>query len=178
VLELHAIANKKAEGGGEFAVAMTASEKQRFLADLAGGKFQRAERIRTVGSSQYIQMLGRVDSERSQCSRPKDLETIFEGIRSSVGFEKLNRMVFGVVEEWMVGQLRAEIIASRDRGDDFRAISLNEGLSMLLSDLGRDKDALELDKEALIYYNRKGGSLAGNGTFDVPMPRDCGLFLA
>jgi hypothetical protein len=176
VLELHAIANKKAEGGGEFAVAMTASEKQRFLADLAGGKFQRAER--TVGSSQYIQMLGRVDSERSQCSRPKDLETIFEGIRSSVGFEKLNRMVFGVMEEWMVGQLRAEIIASRDRGDDFRAISLNEGLSMLLSDLGRDKDALELDKEALVHYNRKGGSLAGNGIFDVPMPRDCGLFLA
>jgi hypothetical protein len=68
MLELHAIANKKTEGEGEFAVAMTASEKQRFLGDLAGGQIRRAKR--TVGSSQYIQMLGRVDSERSQCSRP------------------------------------------------------------------------------------------------------------
>ena len=31
VLELHAIAARKEEGGGEFAVAMTAEERLRFL---------------------------------------------------------------------------------------------------------------------------------------------------
>ena len=178
MLELHAIADKKAQGGGEFAVAMTASERQRFLTGAKGPADGQSRFTRTLGSSSYMRMLGRVDAEKSQCSRPKDLESILEGIRSSVGFEKLNRMVFGVIEEWMVGQLRAEMIASRDRGDDLVAISWNEGLSILLSELGRDNEALELDKEALIYYNRKGGSLAGNGTFDVPVPRDCGLFLA
>jgi hypothetical protein len=176
VLELHAIADKKAQGGGEFAVAMTASERQRFLTG-AKGPADGQSRCRTLGSSSYMRMLGRVDAEKSQCSRPKDLESIFEGIRSSVGFEKLNRMVFGVIEEWMVGQLRAEMIASRDRGDDLVAISWNEGLSILLSELGRDNEALELDKEALIYYNSKGAAV-GNRTVDFLMSRDCGLILA
>ena len=78
VLELHAIAVKKAEGGGEFAVAMTALEKRRFL-----------DGIREDPGA-YYNMLGRVDVARSDCSRAADRESIHAGIRDSVGVLALN----------------------------------------------------------------------------------------
>ena len=55
MLELHAIAVKKAEGGGRFEVAMTAPEKRRFLDGIS----------RDFGA--YYNMLGRVNVERSEC---------------------------------------------------------------------------------------------------------------
>ncbi len=50
VLELHAIASKKEEGGGRFSVAMTAQENERFL--------------RSIGNDhgEYYGMLGRVNA--------------------------------------------------------------------------------------------------------------------
>ena len=74
MLELHAIAVKKKEGGGHFAVAMTALEKRRFLDGIR----------RDAGA--YYKMLGRVNVERSDCSRAADRESIHAGIRDSVGF--------------------------------------------------------------------------------------------
>ena len=106
MLELHAIAVKKAEGGGEFAVAMTALEKRRFLDSIL--KDQRA----------YYNMLGRVDVARSDCSRAADRESIHAGIRDSVGFAALGRMVFGVMEEWMVEELQAEVAVRQCDGDE------------------------------------------------------------
>ena len=49
----------------------------------------------------YYDTLGRVNAETSDCSRALDRESIHEGIRRSVGFAKLSRAVFGVMEEWM-----------------------------------------------------------------------------
>ena len=97
---------KKAEGGGDFAVAMTAAEKQRFL----GG-------IRQDHGS-YYRMLGTVNVETSECSRTEDRDSIHSGIRDSVGFGQLGRMVFGVMEEWMVKELRAQVAAKREEGDE------------------------------------------------------------
>ena len=87
MLELHAIAVKKADGGGQFEVAMTAPEKRRFL-----------DGIRHDFGA-YYNMLGRVNVERSECSRAADRDSIHAGIRDSVGFGALGRMVFGVMEE-------------------------------------------------------------------------------
>ena len=106
VLELHAIAVKKAEGGGEFAVAMTALEKRRFLDGIS------------EDHGAYYNMLGRVDVARSDCSRAADRESIHAGIRDSVGFGELGRMVFGVMDEWMVGELQAQAAAKREEGDE------------------------------------------------------------
>ena len=63
-------------------------------------------------------MLGRVNVERSECSRAADRESIHAGIRDSVGFGALGRMVFGVMEGWMVEELRAEVAARRRDGDE------------------------------------------------------------
>ncbi len=65
---------------------------------------------------EYCKMLGTVNMETSDCSRLADRVSI--GIRGSVGFVQLSRMVFGVLEEWMEGQLRVQAASCEEAGDD------------------------------------------------------------
>jgi hypothetical protein len=141
VLELHAIAAKKEEDGGEFAVTMTAEERLRFL--------------RGIKSShrEYYTMLGTVNAETSECSRPSDRASIHDGIRSSVGFAKLSRMVFGVLEEWMEGQLREQVASCEEAGEYEEAMDWNKTLALVLSQQGRHADALAM-KERVLEFRR------------------------
>jgi len=88
VLELHAIAEKKAAGSADFAVALTRTEKDRFL-----------DGIRS-DTGAYYKMLGTLNAENSTCSRPDDRERIHASIRDSVGFVTLGRMI---LECWRIG---------------------------------------------------------------------------
>jgi hypothetical protein len=142
VLELHAIAARRAEGGGEFAVAMTADERARFLQGI------RAD------FKEYYNMLGTVNAEASECSRPADRASIHESICSSVGFVKLSRMVFGVLEEWMEGQLRAQAASCEETGEDEEAMRWTATLASVLSDQGRHSDALAMQERVLEFYRR------------------------
>jgi hypothetical protein len=96
VLELHAIATQTHEGEGRFALVMIAKEKDLFLKSIE------------KDHGQYYDMLGRINAEASECSRAEDRESIHEGIRRSVGFAKLSRMVFGIMERWIKDQLRGQ----------------------------------------------------------------------
>jgi hypothetical protein len=142
VLELHAIAVKKAEGAGEFAVAMTRDERRRFLDGI------RAD------PGEYYNMLGRVNAESSECSRPEDRNSIHEGIRSSVGFARLGRMVFGVLEEWMQGQLEAQRSTCAEAGDEVGAMRWTRTLANVLSDQGEHRKALELREKVMDVCRR------------------------
>jgi hypothetical protein len=142
VLELHAIASKKEEGGGRFAVAMTAQENERFLRSIR------------VDHAQYYNMLGRVNAETSECSRASDRESIHEGIRRSVGFAKLSRMVFGVMEGWMEERLRGQAEASAAAGDDHVAMVWNGVLAGILGHQGRHDEAVVLLEAALVLGRR------------------------
>ena len=142
MLELHAIAVKKAEGGGEFAVAMTALEKRRFLDGISDDH------------ELYYNMLGRVNIARSDCSRAADRESIHAGIRDSVGFGELGRMVFGVMEEWMVGQLRAQAAAKREEGDERGEMEWCSVLGAVLGQQGRIDEAVEFQEKALAIGRR------------------------
>ena len=142
VLELHAIAAKKEEGGGEFAVAMTAEERLRFLRGIK------------TDFSEYYAMLGTVNVETSECSRPTDRASIHDGIRSSVGFGKLSRMVFGVLEEWMEGQLRAKAASCEEAGEDVEVIEWNQTLALVLSQQGRHAEALAMGEQVLEFQRR------------------------
>jgi hypothetical protein len=142
VLELHAIAAKKGEGGGEFAVAMTAEEKLRFLRGIQSNY------------KEYYEMLGTVNMETSDCSRPADRESIHDGIRGSVGFVLLSRMVFGVLEEWMEGQLRAQAASCEEDGDNADGMEWTETLASVLSDQGRHHEALAMFERALEFRRR------------------------
>jgi tetratricopeptide (TPR) repeat protein len=141
VLELHAIAVKKAESGSEFAVAMTALEKRRFL-----------DGIHDVGA--YYNMLGRVDVARSDCSRAADRESIHAGIRDSVGFGQLGRMVLGVMEEWMVGELQAQAAAKREEGDERGEMRWCLVLGTVLGEQGRSDKAVGFQETALAIGRR------------------------
>ena len=142
VLELHAIASKKEEGGGRFAVAMTAQENQRFLTGIRHDH------------KQYYSMLGRVNAEASECSRAEDRESIHEGIRRSVGFGKLSRMVFGVMEGWMEERLRGQAAASAAAGDEEGAMVWNATLAIILSYQGRHDEAVVIYEADLKYRRR------------------------
>ena len=139
VLELHAIASKKEEGGGRFAVAMTAQENERFLRGIR------------EDYGEYYGMLGRVNAETSECSRASDRESIHEGIRRSVGFAKLSRMVFGVMEGWMEEQLRRQAAASAAAGEE-SAIQWDTTLATVLGLQGRHAEAAEINEAVLKAY--------------------------
>ena len=142
VLELHAIAARKEEGGGEFAVAMTAEERLRFLRGIY------------ADFNEYYTMLGTVNAETSECSRPADRASIHDGIRSSVGFGKLSRMVFVVLEEWMEGQLRAQVALCEETGKDVEAMKWNMTIALVLSEQGRHADALVMKERVLEFLRR------------------------
>jgi len=133
---------KKAEGGGDFAVAMTAAEKQRFLDGIS----------QDFGS--YYRMLGTVNVETSECSRTADRDSIHCGIRDSVGFGELGRMVFGVMEEWMVEELRAQAAAKREAGDERGEIRWSCVLGSVLGQQGRHEEAVEVKERALAISRR------------------------
>jgi hypothetical protein len=142
VLELHAIAARKEEGGGEFAVAMTAKERLRFLRGIK------------ADFNEYYTMLGTVNAETSECSRSDDRASIHDGIRSSVGFGKLSRMVFVVLEEWMEGQLRAQVASCEEASDDVEAMEWNQTLALVLMQQGRHADALAMGEQVLEFQRR------------------------
>ena len=153
VLELHAIAAKKEDGGAEFAVAMTMQERKHFL---DGIKRER----------EYLKMLGTVNAERSECSRQADRESIHTAIRDSIGFAKLNRMLFGVMEEWIEGQLLAELAASRARGNDDDAMVWIQTLGLVYGEQGRHKDAMVMEEELCAYFQRESGDCTQPGSCD------------
>ncbi len=142
MLELHAIASKKATGDGRFAVAMTAQENVRFLTGIR------------EDPKQYYNMLGRVNVEASDCSRAVDRESIHEGIRRSVGFSALSRMVFGVMEGWMEEVLKGQAAASAAVGDDVAAIDWNATLASVFLHQGRHGDAMVVFEADLEHRRR------------------------
>ncbi len=142
VLELHAIASKKEEDGGRFAVAMTAQENERFLKSIR------------FNCGEYYGMLGRVNAETSECSRASDRESIHEGIRRSVGFAKLSRMVFGVMEGWMEERLQGQAAASAAAGDESNAMDWNAALALMLGNQGRHDEAVVMLETVLKFRRR------------------------
>ena len=141
VLELHAIAKKKNEGGGEFAVAMTTEERLRFLQGI-------------VNHGEYNKMLGTVNAETSGCSRIDDRRIIHDCIREKIGFGQLNRMVIGVIEEWMDEQLQAQVAVCEKAGKEMEVMKWKATRANFLSDQGRHNGALALKEQVLELCRR------------------------
>jgi hypothetical protein len=71
-----------------------------------------------------------------------------------VGFGKLSRMVFGVLEEWMEGQLRAQVASCEEAGEDVEVMKWNQTLALVLLQQGRHADALAMGERALEFLRR------------------------
>ena len=126
---------------------MTAQENERFFRSIR--KY----------CDQYYEILGHVNAETSDCSRVEDRESIREGIKRSVGFGKLNRMVFGVMEQWMEEQLRLQAKLSTKAGDETGAMMWHGVLATALQKQGRLDEAAVVF-EAILKYQR--GALPEN----------------
>ncbi len=79
---------------------------------------------------------------------------IHAGIRDSVGFGQLGRMVFGVMEGWMVEELRAEAAAKREAGDEEEEMRWSGVLGAVLGQQGRRDEAVEVYERALEISRR------------------------
>ena len=121
---------------------MTAQENQRFMTGIRRDY------------KQYYSMLGLVNAEASECSRAADRESIHEGIRRSVGFARLSRMVFGVMEGWMEGELREQAAAELEAGREEEAMDWNAVLAALIGRQGRHNDALLLQEKVVEFRRR------------------------
>ncbi len=140
---MHAIAAIKEDASGTFAVAMTREEQTRFVTGMSGDV-----------EGAYLDMLGRVDSEASECSRPSDQRSIHAAIRDTVGFGKLNRMLFDVMEGWVEGQLRERAGVQMAEGNVLEAMDCNRSLASFLKQQGKYDAALVLEKQILEVYER------------------------
>jgi hypothetical protein len=123
-------------------VAMTGEERQRFLDGIG----------RDYGA--YYTMLGNVNAESSTCSRPADRESIHAGIRGSVGFAALSRMLFGVMEKWMEGEMRQQIAARLMAGDEEGAMRWTAILALVLWKQGSRANSLVLQERVLEFLRR------------------------
>lgn len=144
LLELHAIAAKKAEGGGEFGVAMTAAEKLRFA------------RCCKADMEEYYKMLTTVNVEAGvfyNCFKPSVIDHFKQHYRmfSAVGalaartailedsaagndarggfnFGPPGEMVADLFKEWSVGELRKRISTLQEAGEHCEALQWNDML--------------------------------------------------
>jgi hypothetical protein len=80
-----------AESGGVFEIAMSKTDEKQFLQDIKDDPHDRINR-----------MLATISAEKSECSVASDRESIFAVIQATVGFSKLDSMVFERYREWVI----------------------------------------------------------------------------
>ena len=94
LIELHACRSS----GSRFGVAMPPSERSRFIAEIV------------AKSQAYYDMLSRVNTAKSECSRETDKQRIFAAVEAlDGGFTGLDRGVLHSVTEWLEQQLQDEV---------------------------------------------------------------------
>ncbi|CAK4787820.1 unnamed protein product, partial [Aphanomyces euteiches] len=81
--------------------------------EIAMGRSQKASLIQDIQSNgAFREMLSTIKSEKSETTVPSDRDNIFQLIRDEVGFVELDRMVFDVMEKWMLRSVEHEIDAA------------------------------------------------------------------
>jgi hypothetical protein len=63
-------------------------------------------------------------------------------------------MVFGVLEEWMEGQLRGKAASCEEAGEYAEAMDWNQTIALVLSEQGRHADALAMSERVLEFQRR------------------------
>lgn len=99
------------EGNCTFEVAMSKAEMQSF----ADGILQNAH-------ESVAAMLSNIDCKRSQASKLSDRDLIFLTVQSSVGFDKINSMVFDRLRTWMIAMTEQFIEQSKSASDEIKSL--------------------------------------------------------
>lgn len=125
----------------QFEIAMCKSEQKRFI-----------ESIESEPDS-IQRMIAVVDVERSEASNPLDKQLIFEAITKTVGFNKINTIIFELLRHWTVKTVQR---ALREEKDNVKQIQLHAMLGYLYRILGKIDQSLTeylicLEKQKEIY---------------------------
>jgi hypothetical protein len=110
---------------------MSKHHRRDFFSDMSCNVFSAVNKFLTV------------DAEKSECGRPEDKRLIFEVIRSTVGFEKLNSIVFAQLRHWMISEASKEV---NSLGNNYSAgcIDMMFSLATLYESQGRYDEAKSL----------------------------------
>ncbi len=134
-MELHAISTKISHSGGRFEITMPAHSRQSLL------------RETSVDSSKYFSLLSNVSAEYSVCSRDADRVSIHSAIRDSIGFDGLNRSIYSVICNWIIGQLQLLTHEMKD-SNPLGSIQRMKALGTILHEMGRYSEALQVFLDA------------------------------
>ena len=126
-------------GRGCFELAFTPQENSAFVAKL---KLLGSGGVVEAQADAYYQMLGRIRSEAADCSRVEDRQTIHQDIADTIGFVKLDRSIFSVLERWLEKQIQQELYKAIADGNTQDADTMQEARANLLAEQGNYRSLL------------------------------------
>jgi hypothetical protein len=125
-----------AETRSRFEVAMSKAHQELFFKDL------REKDVRVA----IDDMLSIIDCAKSECFKPEDLDRIFAVVRSTVGFNRINSLVFEQLRGWVVEVTKA---AMESEVEEIKHLGLMHSLAGLYSGQGEFDLALPLSLDCL-----------------------------
>jgi tetratricopeptide (TPR) repeat protein len=131
--------------GGHFGVALPPSERARFLEEIVDKH------------GIFYDMLSKVNTQNSECSRESDKQRIFTHVRKlKGGFTGLDRSVLQTMTDWLQKQLEDEIakIAAAGAAETERNVEIMSALGGLFRNLGKFDLALPLLEDCLAKRKR------------------------
>ena len=88
-----------------------------------------------------------VDLKSAQAFNPSDRDNIFKAVEATAGFDEVNKVVIGIMKEWMAESGKEALLGLPE---EERAVSaLQNNLAVLLEDQGKLNEAEPLFRESL-----------------------------
>jgi lipopolysaccharide biosynthesis regulator YciM len=129
--------------GSRFGVAFPPAERARFLQEI------------TKRPQVFLDMLGKVNTANSECSRDSDRERIFAAVRGlGGGFSALDRGVLSTMTEWLERQLEEEVAGAVAAGQADVECRMTNALVRVFLEKGEYDRALPLCEECLAKAKR------------------------
>jgi len=129
--------------GSRFGVAFPPAERARFLQQI------------TKRPAAFYDMLGKVNTANSECSRDSDRERIFAAVRGlDGGFSALDRGVLSTMTEWLERQLEEEVAGAVAAGQADVECRMLNALAVLFKSKGEYDRALPLFEKCLAKRKR------------------------
>jgi len=134
--------------GSKFEIALSATEQKQFFQDI------KSDPERSINA-----MLAEVNAEKSECGKPEDRTKIFRAIESSVGFVKINAMLFEQYHVWFLEMGNQNLEKQKEVFGPFHPNTLTSmnNLAVLYESQGKYDDAEPLFMECLEKTKRALG---------------------
>ena len=119
----------------KFEIAMSEKEQDQFLQDVAD-----------VNNDAINCMLATIDARKSECHVAEDKERIFAVIEQSIGFNKINSLVFEQFRDWVIAVARNDLDTKLETlGDSHEdTLSSRSSLARLYDNQGKYEEAQSL----------------------------------